>query len=133
MQKFYDILLFIHQLPQNIIGLLVIWFTGARKTSRHFEYVAYTFRPFGVSLGNFIIFGKYQGSTTDYLHEYGHHRQSLYLGWLYLFVIGIPSLCGNIWDRLFHKNWTDKEREKWYYSQKVEHWADCLGNVDRGL
>ena len=50
--------------------------------------------PGGISLGTYILM-----STTSYKdkrnrtkkHEYGHSRQSLYLGPLYLIIIGLPS------------------------------------------
>lgn len=131
MKTFKKILLFIHQLPQNLLGLLVIFFTVAHKEDREFEYVAYLSSPFGVSLGNFIIFGKEPGSETSYKHEYGHHIQSIKLGWLYLFVVGLPSILGNIWDRIAHGSWTYTQREVWYYSRFPERWADKLGNVKR--
>lgn len=125
------ILLYLWQLPQNLIGLLVILITNAKKTDAEFEYVANDFTPFGVSLGNYIIFGGTVRNENSYKHEYGHHRQSLYLGWLYLFIVGIPSLIGNIWDRIAHKKWTVKKRINWYYSRFPENWADNLGGVVR--
>ena len=64
-------------------------------------------------------------------HEQGHQKQSLYLGWLYLIIIGIPSFCGNIFDRLFHRKWDVSKRYDWYFSQPWEKWADELGGVNR--
>lgn len=125
------VLLYIWTLPQNILGLLVILFTRAKKGSRDYEYLSSISPAFGVSLGNYIIFGRGQGTTIDYLHEYGHHKQSLYLGWFYLFIVGLPSLLGNIWDRIAHKKWSHKKREQWYYSRFPENWADNLGLVTR--
>ena len=125
--KLFKILLYIHQLPQNILGLLVLFFINPMKGTREFEYVSYSSGYFGVSLGNYIIFGSGPGTETSYKHEYGHHIQSLYLGWLYLFVIGIPSALGNIWDRIAHKNWTNMQRVTWYYSRFPEKWAQKLG------
>jgi hypothetical protein len=55
----------------------------------------------------------------------------LILGWLYLPLVGLPSIIGNIWDRLFHKKWSSDRREKWYYSRYPENWADKLGGVIR--
>lgn len=125
-----NILLYIHQLPQNIIGLLVICFTHS-KYDRYFGcYNTYKY-SFGVSLGKYIIFGG-RPTPTDIKHEQGHQRQSLYLGWLYLLIIGLPSVCGNLWDRLFHKKWTNQKRIDWYYNRLLwEHWADKLGGVER--
>lgn len=128
MKKF---ILFIWQLPQNILGLLVILFTGAVKIECY--YFTNKCSEFGVSLGNFIIFGGYYlpSSLGDLRHEQGHQKQSLYLGWLYLILIGLPSIIGNIYDRMFHKKWDNIRRVKWYYNQPWEKWADKLGGVNR--
>lgn len=64
-------------------------------------------------------------------HEYGHTIQSRYLGPLYLLVIGLPSILGNIWDRINHKTWMYSKSCQWYYNQPWEKWADLLGRVDR--
>lgn len=112
------ILLYLWQLPQNLLGLLVIAFTKARKRG-----VVYATggRRFGVSLGKYIIFGGYY-SVTSIKHEQGHQKQSLYLGWLYLIVIGLPSVTGNLLNRVIDFD---------YYRQPWEAWADRLGGVIR--
>lgn len=121
-----NILLYLWQLPQNILGLLVILFSNAHKTAD----VWYTSRRFGVSLGKYIIL--WENSTiTSVKHEKGHQKQSLYLGWLYLLIIGLPSALGNLYDRWFHKDWGIRESTIWYYSQPWEAWADRLGGVKR--
>ena len=122
------VLLYLWQLPQNILGLLVIFFTK----SVYYEsgcWVTPDYR-FGVSLGNYIIFGG-RVDEISLKHEQGHQKQSLYLDWLYLLIIGLPSAIGNIYDRIAHKNWSYKERERWYYAQPWEAWADRLGGVAR--
>ena len=121
-----EILKYLWQLPQNIIGLLVIKFSYAWKR----DGIWYTARKFGVSLGKYIIINEWSTEKT-LNHERGHQKQSLYLGWLYLIIIGLPSAIGNLWDRWFHKNWSSVDRIKWYYSQPWEHWADKLGGVIR--
>ena len=124
-----NILLYLWQLPQNLLGLLVILFTRAEFSSAYSVWETRKY-SFGVSLGRYIIFGKHF-EYTDLKHERGHQKQSLYLGWLYLLIIGLPSAVGNIYDRIAHKNWSYKESEKWYYSQPWEAWADILGGVER--
>ena len=109
----------IWQLPQNLLGLIVAAVTRAVKDTNG-AYVTYRYR-FGVSLGNYIIFGG-SYSTRDLRHEQGHQKQSLYLGPLYLIVIGLPSVIGNLLDRFL---WFD------YYKQPWEAWADKLGGVKR--
>ena len=63
----------------------------------------------GASIGVFIfitddIKQKDSSSHMIFRHEYGHFLQSLLLGPLYLFVIGIPSVLKNN----FVENWADK-------------------------
>ena len=115
-----NILLYLWQLPQNILGLLVILFTGAEFSSNYsvWETCKYSF---GVSLGRYIIFGKHF-EYTDLKHERGHQKQSLYLGWLYLIVIGLPSVIGNLLNRVIDFD---------YYKQPWEAWADKIGGVKR--
>lgn len=126
------ILLYIWQLPQNLLGLLVILFTKAEKTNPF--YWRTSKYNLGVSLGRYIIFGAVSDRYIKWQtvkHEQGHQKQSLYLGWLYLLVIGLPSVIGNLYDRIAHKRWSYEDREKWYYNQPWEKWADKLGGVDR--
>ena len=127
-----EILLYLWQLPQNLLGLLVILFTKAEKTNPF--YWRTSKHRFGVSLGLYIIFGAVSDRYIPWRsvkHEQGHQKQSLYLGWLYLLIIGLPSAIGNIYDRIAHKHWSYTESEKWYYSQPWEKWADKLGGVER--
>jgi len=128
------VFLFIWQLPQNFLGELVVFLTGAVKKDDF--YICHSSWFTGVSLGNYIVIGSipYVNFSIDknlINHEKGHQKQSLILGWLYLFVIGIPSFIGNIIDRYFHNDWNYKERNFWYYNQPWEKWADKLGKVER--
>lgn len=117
-----NFLLYLWQLPQNLLGLCVIKFTKAVKQKRAgIEFYFTKQSSFGVSLGNYIIIGKHVNDTTV-KHEHGHQIQSLYLGWLYLIVIGLPSVIGNLLNRVI---WFD------YYSTWWEHSADVLGGVKR--
>lgn len=125
-------LLFIWQLPQNLLGALVVLFTGAKKTNAF--YWRTNRGRFGVSLGVFIIFGAYSDKYVKWmsvLHERGHQKQSLYLGPLYLLIVGLPSATRNVWDRVMHKSWNSKQRDYWYYGGFPEKWADKLGGVKR--
>ena len=119
------ILLYLWQLPQNLLGLAVIGVTKAT----YFHLLGYWAAShkghrFGVSLGKYIIISVPTTQKTVH-HEKGHQKQSLYLGWLYLPVIGLPSLIGNIIWRIF------KLSPNTYYKQPWEKWADHLGGVER--
>lgn len=133
------ILLWLWQFPQNIIGYFFkrnsLLETIVSSENKFPVYLSDKVFGAGVCLGDYIIVD-YQANIgrtdrTGMMHEYGHHRQSVYLGWLYLIVIGLPSLAGNLWDRAFHKKWTRRQRIHWYYSLPWEKWADRLGGVKR--
>ena len=128
-----EFLLYLWQLPQNIVGLLLLLFYRhdelyAEMSGRRFYYTKEM--PSGISLGNYIIMNRVD-LGNGFWHEYGHSVQSRKLGPLYLLVIGLPSLIGNIYDRIAHKSWTYSDRHKWYYSHPWEKWADELGGVKR--
>lgn len=119
-----DVFLFIWQLPQNIIAILwlnvnLIFFYGIRHIAtiadRVYVYEIPT-KSSGLSLGKYIILGTDTDKESIY-HEYRHCKQSLYLGWLYLIVIGIPSL---IWCSVW--KYTNKPYD-WFYT---ERWANKL-------
>jgi hypothetical protein len=128
--------LFLWQLPQNIIGSLC-----SIKAERYHPYymkdgnlVTVYFKPWfrsGVSLGDTIIIDSMYYAAADWAlykciyHEYGHQKQSRILGPLYLILIGLPSLLGNIVFRLFKIN------SRYYYKLPWERWADKLGGVER--
>ena len=65
----------------------------------------------------------------DIPHEYGHCLQSKKRGWLYLLVIGIPSICNNLRGRKVYKDMTYEEVQKDYYNRYPEKEADELGGV----
>lgn len=130
-----EFLLYLHQLPQNIVGFIVSRHCYVKTVCGIKVYFKKSLMGSGVSLGNYIILddiydGWYDLGTTV-RHEHGHQKQSLYLGWLYLIVVGLPSAVGNIIDRTFHKYWDSDKRKKWYYSRYPENWADRLGGVHR--
>jgi len=125
------VLLYIWQLPQHLLGLLIIRITDAEKketggvTWYLFDKKLNWFTRFisGGSFGIYILL-PYDDVTTV-KHEHGHTRQSRYLGPLYLIVIGLPSAIGNLLSRVserVHKN---------YYRLPWERWADILGGVVR--
>lgn len=124
------VLLWLWQLPQNLIGWSLSRFSKSRLITGTSEdqYIVYFYKKFfgsGISLGNYIILESGHRYFKTLQHEHGHQKQSLYLGPLYLLVIGLPSFIGNIYSRIAHKS------SEWYYSQPWEAWADRLGGVER--
>lgn len=108
-------LLFIWQLPQNIVALIMMPFMG-KLTKVKYENYCYAFEgekmSGSISLGNFIILSKYGAkSVTTIAHEYGHVVDSHKYGPLYLFIIGIPSIL-NAWFH-FTECYHDWYTEKW--------------------
>lgn len=134
-------LLYIWQLPQNIVAL--IWtgilsiFYGKPEVVDYKGIKYHWFKRWnsGVSLGCYVIMGNYYRDRLDTInHEYGHTRQSIYLGPLYLLLIGLPSGLWNLMDRILTrtvKSWTWPKSYKIYYNMPWEKWADKLGGVDR--
>lgn len=127
MKTLLTVLLYIWQLPQNLLGLILRLFY---KTDTKVHYREKTIRvckafPGGISLGDTVFVNKYPvgKAWSDTKHEWGHTRQSLFLGPLYLIVIGLPSI---IWAALPQQKWGIS-----YYAFYTEKWADKLGNVKR--
>ena len=82
-----NIILYIWQLPQNLLGLLIKYIVRAELL--YSSLYVWKLRS-GLSLGNYIFVNEHCADSTI-LHELGHRKQSRILGPLYLLVIGIPS------------------------------------------
>ena len=121
------ILLYIWQLPQNLLGLLVTLITRPSRVIdndvRAVVRSSYRMRG-GISLGRYVVINTYQCRTQTIRHELGHCKQSRMLGPLYLLVIGLPSI---LWAGLHRRIAPDKSYY-WFYTEK---WADKLGGVRR--
>ena len=130
MTRIYHILLYLWQLPQNLLGLLFLLRLGGpsraacvtrREDVRYFYYDAF---PGGVTLGNYVFLSTvFRTSTRDVNHEWGHVRDSRLLGPLYLPVIGIPSGL--------HALWWRRHQARDYYAFWTERRADRRGGVAR--
>lgn len=129
MKKF---LLTLWQAPQILVGYIILLFVHSEvEVKENVKNITYYFtKGFrgGISLGTIIILNaRYIYNYPNTLkHEYGHTRQSLYLGWLYLIVIGIPSI---IWAAMYGT--IIKREGNKYYTFYTEKWADKLGGVVR--
>jgi hypothetical protein len=124
------ILLLIWQFPQSIgAAILHFYFTRKGCSLLQDQYedrtVYYWNGPprFAVSLGEFIFTYYFDDETLA--HEYGHSRQSRYLGPLYLLTVGIVSA---MWNLLARRN---SYISRTYYQRWPEDWADALGGVER--
>lgn len=132
MKLFVEILLWIWQAPQNIIGLVFRLIYGGYPLYplmyKHCVVVQRPNFPGGISLGRTIMVKRayisgYKDNPKLWDHEHGHAIQSMYLGPLYLLVIGLPSV---LWAWIH----TPKSNVSyyWFYTEK---WADKLGGVER--
>lgn len=116
---------FMWQLPQDLLGMLLVRATGAVKAEHEgvTVYVHHVRWLSSCSLGRYILLRPNGGNITRTVrHELGHSRQSELLGPLYLPLIGLPSVAGNLLRRLVRFD---------YYSLPWEKWADKLGGVKR--
>lgn len=137
MKEIINFLRILWEFPQSLLGFILFQFYGVGCQCMEAPYgdvrILYSERMRGgISLGRFIILPwKYRYNSSAYVrdtisHEYGHTRQSLYLGWLYLVVIGLPSLLW-AWAHSTFK----RLREVDYYSFYTERWADDIGGLRR--
>ena len=137
MKRFFELLVMrAWELPQTILGWIISkCLTVESKTEYNSRCLIY-FKAdnwfskllSGTSLGYFILLPVDRDDVTV-RHEYGHCLQSKKWGWLYLFVIGIPSLCNNLRGRKIYESMTYEEVQKDYYNRYPEKEADKLGGV----
>ena len=110
--------------PQMFVGLVLRIVTRAKKKEGYYEY---GIKSGSISLGTYIFLcPSHWGDKETLKHEQGHTKQSYMLGWLYLIVIGLPSL---IWCSCF--NGYRAKHNKSYYDFYTERSADKLGGVER--
>lgn len=113
------ILLFIWQLPQNIVALVMLPFLGKLELISYKKF-CFAFKAKymmgGISLGNFAFLSPSNAKKIAIVaHEQeGHTFDSKIFGPLYLFVIGIPSI---MWAWL-------GDNSKCYYDFYTERWAN---------
>ena len=128
---------FLWELPQNLIGAIVklVYCRYGSKDVKGPNGNKLTCQCWGmtsgVSLGCFGFANKY-ASTYTYWHEcQGHQRQSLYSGWLYLLIFGLPSL---IFCAIYSYTSLIDHSKYSYYDFYTELLADKLGGIPyRGI
>jgi hypothetical protein len=118
------------ELPQILLALIV-YAVVKKRIIQAIDYKGsnvYFVKDFpgGISLSFMIFLNDIDLNNLRAIkHEYGHTIQSRYLGWFYLFIIGMPSIIrASIWNRY-------KLEDKKYYEGFPENWADLLGNVNK--
>jgi hypothetical protein len=123
-----NLLLHLWQLPQHLVAWIILLMPGEKKQGKYGQSVVYA-KNFMKGKGEGVCFGKYifvdpvyfsgnsyYNTSATIAHEYGHSRQSLILGPLYLFTVGICSIMIPF----------DGPR---YYTVWCEKWANKLGGV----
>lgn len=124
LSKIKTLLLYIWQLPQNLVGLIYMKILSGEKQILDRKGVSFYIAPTmsgGVSFGKYVFLSKGIGDIEAvYDHEFGHCIQSIILGPLYLLVVGIPSGL----HYLLH------DESNNYYDFWVEKWANKLGGID---
>lgn len=122
--RLFKTLLWVWCFPQMLVGVIVKVYTRATKQGDHYTY---NLSMGSVSLGEYIFLcPSHRNNQTVLKHEKGHRVQSRMLGWLYLPLIGLPSI---IWAGCFAEY--RKKHNVDYYSFYTEKWADRLGGVKR--
>lgn len=116
------ILLWVWQLPQHLIALFMCAVLKVKPSVERAMFIKDDFPSF--SLGEYLFVGELDGKV--FRHEFGHTRQSRYLGWLWLFVIGVPSALHWLWFQYY-----GRKHGYNYYNFYTEKWADNLGGVTR--
>ena len=128
-----EILLYLWQLPQNLVGLCVLrWYwkraSGPieRGRARVWNIEGWEGRRYirCVTFGRYILTGMPYWDHRFFnmvRHEEGHYKQSLMLGWLYLPFIGI---CSGLWAL-----WWNEDRGVEYDDFFIEKWADKWGGL----
>lgn len=133
MNALKEFFLYIWQLPQNLLGLILMLFMKpyiSKEKYKGITYVVSEKMSGGISLGNYIILQESYGDKNErkdvWDHEWGHTRDSRMFGPLYLIVIGLPSL---IWAWMYGS--IIPYTHNGYYKFYTEKRADRLGGVVR--
>ncbi len=131
MKNLVSTLMYIHQFPQNLIGLILSFVYRGNILKYpvgvcEVDVIKSDKIKDSISLGKTVITYK-RASMITVRHELGHCKQSQYLGWLYLLIIGLPSI---LWAFVYSKS-EQIRKSRSYYSFYTEHWADKLGGVKR--
>lgn len=125
-EKLIKTLRWIWEFPQCFLGIILIIIYKAEYISiyKKIKYYISNKIPGAISCGLYVIIHPNLYANKKYiLHEWGHTRQSLYFGWLYLPFIGIRSGI----HALLHNKICNKFKNYTHYW--VEKWANKLGGI----
>jgi hypothetical protein len=124
--------------PQSLLGVAMLAAEAARKRVIGIEIedgrLLVESIGTGISLGHVVFWCRENNRWHDLdlrnrAHELGHTKQSRLLGWLYLPVIGLPSISRATY-ALAYREVTGRQWTR-YYEGYPEKWADRLGGVCR--
>lgn len=128
----YTILQWTWGLLQNIAGGILFLIQRIKNPKAELKYyhgaIITPWKPGkgSMGLGMFIFFGHQGSPETDavIVHEWGHTVQSVILGPLFLFVIGLPSV---VWAYTPRFEKLRKEKNIKYTDAYCEKWASGMG------
>lgn len=126
MKALISFLMYLHQLPQNLLGFALYLYYQGYEEMRQVGYndIVVVKSPkmrSGISLGQYVIVSRDAKLETIY-HELGHCKQSQILGWLYLPFLGLQSIAhaalhdckahGQDYEHFWTESWATKLGEK---------------------
>lgn len=124
--------------PQSLLGVAMLAAEAARSRIVGIEVeegrLLVESIGTGISLGHVVFWSRENSRWHDLdlrnrAHELGHTKQSRMLGWLYLPIIGLPSISRAAY-ALAYREVTGRSWPR-YYEGYPEKWADRLGGVCR--
>ncbi len=118
------ILLAIWQLPQTLMGLVMMPFMGKKNkvADRHFNFCwEATNMMGGISLGPIAYVSRGMSQEAIAHETDGHTVQSKILGPLYLIIVGLPSII---------HAWLYDYKKSCYYDFFCEKWANELAGLE---
>jgi hypothetical protein len=126
LKSYISKLFMLWEFPQLFLGYLFYLFLRKKiiitKKTRDINVSFVKGFPGGISLSRFIFLNEKDINDISPLeHECGHSLQSVYLGWFYLIIIGVPSITRLLIWKIF------KLKDADYYKGYPEKWADDLG------
>ncbi|MGB8329170.1 MAG: hypothetical protein WCE62_03510 [Polyangiales bacterium] len=124
--------------PQTALGAAMLGAEALRKRIVKIEVqdgrLVVESRGTGISLGHIVFWSRENSRWHDLdfrnrAHELGHTKQSRLLGWLYLPLVGLPSISRAAYALIYRE--TTGRQWAGYYAGYPENWADRLGGVIR--